>query len=42
MEASIRSDDPTNMWKYGSFRDFARKYNQLLDAIAAQVTFPPV
>jgi hypothetical protein len=42
MESSIRLDDPANMWKYSGFRDFARKYNQLLQVIAAETLLPPV
>ncbi len=42
MESSIRLDDPSNVWKYGGFRDFARKYMQLVETVAQQVTLPPV
>lgn len=42
MESSIRLDDPSNMWKYSGFRDFARKYNQVLQVIANELSLPPV
>ena len=42
MESSIRLDNPENVWKYSGFRDFARKYQQLLETIAKQVPLPPV
>lgn len=42
METSIRLDNPDNMWKYSGFRDFARKYDQILRAISAEVSLPPI
>lgn len=42
MESSIRYDDPSNIWKYGGFRNFAVKYNQILQAVAEKAILPPV
>jgi hypothetical protein len=42
MESSLRLDDPANIWKYSGFRDFARKYTQLLQAVSQHVVLPPV
>lgn len=42
MESSIRYDDPSNIWKYGGFRNFAVKYNQILQAVAQKTVLPPV
>jgi hypothetical protein len=42
MESAIGMDDGANMWKYSGFRDFARKYTQLLQVISQQVSLPPV
>jgi REase_DpnII-MboI len=42
MESSIRVENPANVWKYSGFRDFARKYTQLLQTIVQQVSLPPI
>jgi hypothetical protein len=42
MEQSLRLDNPESMWKHAGFRDFARKYNQVLVAVAQKVTLPPI
>lgn len=42
MESSLRLDDPGNMWKYAGFRDFARKYTQILQVVGKKMTLPPV
>lgn len=42
MEQSVRSDDPSDVWKYSTYRQYARKYNQLAEAIGKQVRLPPV
>jgi len=42
MEVSIRAEDPANMWKYGGYKQFARKYNQILTEIAKSVPLPSI
>jgi hypothetical protein len=34
MESALRGEDPSNLWKHGGYKVFARKYNQLLTEIA--------
>ena len=42
MEVALRSEDPSNQWKYGGYRQFARKYNQLVEQIGKVVKLPPI
>lgn len=42
MEEMLRGDDPSNVWKYSGFAQFARKYNQILDHVAKRVALPPI
>jgi hypothetical protein len=42
MEMSIAKDDPTSIWKYASFRSFARKYDQLAQAVVNLLRLPPI
>jgi hypothetical protein len=42
MESSVRMEKPDNVWKYSGFHDFARKYNQLVQTIAQEMSLPPL
>lgn len=42
MESSVKEADPAYLWKYAGFRDFARKYSQLLQTISKATSLPPV
>lgn len=42
MEVSQKNENPSNVWKFGGYRQFARKYNQILTAVAAKFPLPPV
>jgi len=42
MDAAIRVDDPHGLWKHAGFREFARKYNDLLTLISKDVPLPPL
>jgi hypothetical protein len=42
METSIRAEDPTNAWKYGGYKTFARKYTQIVREIAMKMALPPI
>jgi hypothetical protein len=40
MEMSLRSSDPTNIWKYAGYKEYARKYNGLIEEIRKGVPLP--
>jgi hypothetical protein len=42
MEVALRGEDPTNVWKYGGYKQFARKYNQILTEVSRNVPLPPI
>lgn len=42
MDTVVRVDDPNSLWKHAGFRDFARKYNDLVTLINKDVTLPPL
>lgn len=42
MEVAINSEAPTNVWKYGGYKQFARKYNHILTEINSNVALPPI
>jgi hypothetical protein len=42
MEVSLRGEDPANVWKYGGYKQFARKYNQIVTEISKNVQLPPI
>ncbi|MFC3069762.1 PD-(D/E)XK nuclease domain-containing protein [Phenylobacterium soli] len=42
MELAVRSDDPEYVWKYFGYREFARKYDQILRHIASRMALPPI
>jgi hypothetical protein len=42
MEVCIRAENPANVWKHGGYKQFARKYNQILSQIAKDVRLPPI
>ena len=42
MDAAVRVDDPNGLWKHSGFKQFARKYNDLVQLIAKEVPLPPV
>ena len=42
MDAAIRVDDPHGLWKHAGFKEFARKYNELLTLISKDVPLPPL
>ncbi len=42
MEIAGRGDDPKDLWKYAGYRQFARKYNDLLTIIARECPLPPL
>jgi len=42
MEVAIHNEDPSNLWKYGGYKQFARKYNQVATEVARNVALPPI
>lgn len=42
MEVSLHGDDPANVRKYGGYKQFARKYNQIATEISKNVQLPPI
>jgi REase_DpnII-MboI len=42
MEVALRGEDPSNIWKYGGYKQFARKYNQIVEEIASKMSLPPI
>ena len=42
MDAAVRVDDPHGLWKHAGFKEFARKYNELLTLISRDVSLPPL
>lgn len=42
MEVALRGEDPSNVWKHGGYKQFARKYQQILAAVAADMPLPPI
>ena len=42
MEVALRGEDPANVWKHGSYKQFARKYNQIVEEIASKMSLPPI
>lgn len=42
METCLRGDNAENVWKYASFKQFARKYNQIVAVVGRTVTLPPI
>lgn len=41
MEVCLRGEDPANVWKHGGYKQFARKYNQILEEVAKKLSLPP-
>ena len=42
MEVALRGEDPANVWKHGGYKQFARKYNQIVEEIASKMPLPPI
>lgn len=42
MEVCLRGEDPANVWKYGGYKQFARKYNQVVTEISKSIQLPPI
>ena len=42
MDTAVRVDDPHGLWKHAGFKQFARKYNDLVTLISKEMSLPPV
>jgi hypothetical protein len=42
METALRGDDASSVWKYGGYKQFARKWEQILSEIRKGMTLPPI
>jgi hypothetical protein len=42
MDAALRGEDPGNMWKHAGYRQFARKYMQIVAEVSKAVALPPI
>ncbi len=42
MEAAVRVDDPDGLWRHAGYKQFARKYNELIALVAKSVPLPPL
>ncbi len=42
MEVALHAEAPTNVWKYGGYKQFARKYTQIVNTVGAEVALPPI
>ena len=42
MEVALRGEDPANVWKHGGYKQFARKYSQIVEEIASKMSLPPI
>ena len=42
METMLRAEDVGNVWKYGGYREFARKYVQLVELIGTEIQLPSI
>ena len=42
MEVCLRGDDPENLWKHAGYKQFARKYVQILLEVRKVIELPPI
>jgi hypothetical protein len=42
MDAAVLVDDPNGLWKHSGFKQYARKYNDLLQLVSAKLRLPPL
>jgi len=42
MEVSLHAADPASVWKYGGYKQFARKYNQIVTEISQNLALPSI
>jgi hypothetical protein len=42
MDTAVRVDDPHGLWKHAGFKEFARKYNDLVSLISKEISLPPL
>jgi hypothetical protein len=42
MDSAVRVDDPNGLWKHAGYKQFARKYNELIGLVTKAVLLPPL
>ena len=42
MDAALHAEHSENHWKYGGYKQFARKYMQIVDLISKEIELPPI
>ncbi|MGE4450472.1 hypothetical protein [Castellaniella sp.] len=42
MEMALRNENPSNVWKHSSYKQFARKYMHVLTEISKHIELPPL
>ena len=42
MEIMLQADSPGNVWKYSGFREFLRKYMQIVNFLDRNIELPPI
>ena len=42
MDAALRAESPTNVWKHSGYKQFARKYMHVLNEISKHIPLPPL
>ena len=42
MEAALNAEDSENIWKHSGYKQYARKYNQIVDLISKETELPQI
>ena len=42
MDVALQTDDSENVWKYSGFKQFARKYMQIVNLMTKRIELPPI
>ena len=42
MDSAVRVEDPNGLWKHAGYRQFARKYNDLVVLVTKAISLPPL
>ena len=42
MDAMLQAERPDNFWKYGGYKQFARKYMQIINLVIKEIERPPI
>lgn len=42
MDDMLQAEDSDNIWKYGGYKQFARKYTQIINLVIREIELPPI